>query len=84
VITEWLVDTALGLATGFVDLLPDVPLDLSGVGSAFGLAMTFDAVAPVTEGLAVASLLLSITGLMFAWRVLRTLMSHVPWIGGNG
>lgn len=83
-ITEWLVGFALGIVEAVTGFLPDLTLDLSGVGDAFALAMTFDAVAPVSEGLAVFSLLLSVTGLMFAWRALRTLLSHVPWIGGSG
>lgn len=83
-ITEALLDLALGLVEAVTGFLPEVDLDLSGVAGAFDLAMTFDGVAPVTEGLAVASLLLAVTGLMFAWRVVRTLLSHIPMFGGSG
>jgi hypothetical protein len=84
VITEALVDLALGLVEAVTGFLPEVTLDLSGVAGVFAIAMTFDGVAPVTEGLAVASMLLAVTGLMFMWRALRVLASHIPLFGGSG
>jgi hypothetical protein len=84
VIVEALVDLAFGLVEAVTGFLPPVELDLGGVADAFALALTFDGVAPVSEGLAAASLLLAVTGLMFAWRVIRTLVSHIPMFGGSG
>lgn len=83
-IVEALVDLAFGVLVAFTGFLPDVPLDLSGLGPVFGVMMGLNEFVPVAESLAVAGTLLGVWGLMFAWRVLRTLLSHVPLFGGNG
>jgi hypothetical protein len=83
-LTEWFVNMALGLVAAVAGFIPELPVDLSGVADVFAFAMTLDGVAPMTEMLAGGSLLLSVTGLMFGWRVLRVLLSHVPAIGGSG
>lgn len=83
-ITEWLVDTALGLVEGLTGLLPPLELDLSGLAGAFDLMSSFNEAVPVTETLAVVGLLLTVYAVLFVWRVVKTLLAHVPFVGGGG
>lgn len=83
-ITEFLVDLGLRLAIEVAGFVPELEVDTAGIGDVLGLGMAFNGAFPVVELLAVGAMLLSVTGVMFAWRLARTLLSHVPWIGGSG
>lgn len=84
-ILEWFVDFVLGLFGAFVALFPwPEGLDLGGLEPLFGVMGTFNTIAPVTEALVIAGVVLTIYGVLFLYRLVKTALAHVPGIGGTG
>jgi hypothetical protein len=59
-------------------------LNLGDASTALSWALTFNGVLPVQEALFVFSQVLLVVSVLFAYRVIKTLMAHIPWIGGSG
>jgi len=83
-IVEWFVEMALGLVIGLLGFLPEVTLDLPDVSGALATVLTLNGVLPISESLQVGTLLLSVSGAMFAYRVVKILVAHIPGVGGGG
>lgn len=84
-ILEFFADMALGLVVFVTGLLPDVSVDsVPALGPAFSMMLALDGVAPVHEALQGVLLLVAVSGLMFVFKVVQTLLAHVPGVGGGG
>jgi hypothetical protein len=86
-ILEWFVDMVLGLAADLIALVPwpeTVMGELGAFDALFGVMGTFNVIAPVTEALAASAVVLSVTSVLFVYRVIKTLVAHIPGIGGTG
>jgi hypothetical protein len=83
-IVEWFADMALGLVVFATSLLPDIEVAIPDLTPVFGFMLTFDAIVPIGTMLQAALAVGAVTGLMFVLKVIQTLVSHVPGIGGGG
>jgi len=83
VIVEWFVGFATGLLGVLADALPTVELP-SEAGGALSWVMTMNGVAPVAGSLAVAALALVVLAMLFLYRVIKIVVSHIPLVGGSG
>jgi hypothetical protein len=83
-LTEWFVDHALEVVEGITDLLPEFTLEVGDVSTALSWVLTFDGVLPVHEALLVLTQCLLVAVVLVSYRVIKTLIAHIPWIGGSG
>jgi hypothetical protein len=84
-IFEWFADFVLGLFSTLLDILPfPDALDIGSLDALWGIMGTFNGIAPVTEAMAAAGIVLGLTLVMTAFKLLQQLLSHFPWIGGAG
>lgn len=82
-ILEWFVAFVTGIVGSFADWLPEwtVPTIPEGALSA---ALTLNSVVPAAELVGVALMILTLYVLLFVYRVLKIVVSHVPLFGGSG
>lgn len=83
-IVDSLVELVFGLLSTLFGLIPFPAIDLGSLSPAFGAMRAFDALVPIHETLAAFLVVLGVLGAMFAYRVVKVLVSHVPWVGGAG
>jgi hypothetical protein len=85
VVIEWFTDAMLRVVGAVIALVPwPTTLDLGDTSGAFAVMGTFNAILPVTESLAAAGLVLTVTSVLFIYRIIKIAFSHVPLIGGSG
>lgn len=82
-IVEWFIDFVASAIGTLLEGLPDIE-GVPAIGSVADQTAVLNAFVPVSEGIAVALFLLTVTGVMTGFRVIRIVLSHVPFVGGSG
>lgn len=88
-IVDWLVEVGSGAAQWLLLLIPSLPLDAltSGATVLADLATTVSSLGVWVDWFALSAQVALVLGLYFtflALRILRALLGHIPFIGGNG
>lgn len=86
-LTEWLVEFVGSAFVAIMDNVTGVLPTETGIGSlsgAFGLMMSLDAMFPVSECIAGFLVILAVVGVMFVIKLVQTVISHFPLVGGAG
>lgn len=81
-ILEWFVAFITGLVGSLADYLPtwDLPTGLDG---ALSFALTLNGVVPAAEFIGVGTMLLGLYVVLFVYRLVKIIVSHVPLVGGD-
>lgn len=88
-ISDWMIDVALGFALWFLDLLPPIHLDPQFLdGSYLQLVLDwFDGLGVWVVWPVVVLCVSTVAGtwlLGFGVKALRALIAHIPFVGGKG
>lgn len=88
-IPEFLINIGMGLAAFVVALFPPIPFDslMSASSALNGLGQHVASLSAWVNWLALAGQITIVMGLYFTFlavRILRALLGHVPFFGGNG
>lgn len=88
-ILDWLITIGAGAAQWLLLLLPSLPLDALMNGSAIlaDLGGTVASLGVWVDWFALAAQVTLVLGLYFTFlglRILRALLGHIPFVGGNG
>ena len=87
-ITTALINLGYALISGIINILPnssgfssDVLSAAQNVGAYFGI---FSPIAPIGTLSSAVFLIFSVEIGIFAWKTLKSIVSHIPWFGGAG